>query len=79
MKPTENLLSSKLSRRKALVYGAATALSTPFVSRAWAAPTVINMLAGMVTASRTSLPSSRPRTTSSSSRNTMPAATACWG
>ena len=45
MKPTENLLGSKLSRRKALVYGAATALSTPFISRAWAAPTEINMLA----------------------------------
>ena len=45
MKPTENLLSPRLSRRKALVYGAATALSTPFVSRAWAAPTEINMLA----------------------------------
>ena len=45
MKPTANLFGSKLSRRKALTYGAATALSTPFISRAWAAPTEINMLA----------------------------------
>ena len=42
---SKNPLNSNLSRRKLLGYGAATALSTPFISRAWAAVTEINMLA----------------------------------
>ena len=45
MKHNSPILSSKLSRRRVLAYSAATALSTPFISRAWAAPVEINMLA----------------------------------
>ena len=45
MKHKSPILTSKLSRRRVLAYGAATALSTPFISRAWAAPVEINMLA----------------------------------
>ena len=45
MKHNSTFLTSKMSRRRVLAYGAATALSTPFISRAWAAPVEINMLA----------------------------------
>ena len=45
MRHNSPILKSKLSRRRVLAYGAATALSTPFISRAWAAPVEINMLA----------------------------------
>ena len=45
MKHKSPILTSKLSRRRVLAYGAATALATPFISRAWAAPVEINMLA----------------------------------
>ena len=45
MKHNSPILFSKLSRRRVLAYSAATALSTPFISRAWAAPVEINMLA----------------------------------
>ena len=33
------------TRRQLLAYGAATTLATPFISRAWASPVEINMLA----------------------------------
>ena len=45
MNTYKSVLTSRLSRRRMLAYGAATALSTPFISRAWAAPVEINMLA----------------------------------
>ena len=45
MRHNSPILKSKLSRRRVMAYGAATALSTPFISRAWAAPVEINMLA----------------------------------
>ena len=44
MKNKKSNLTLTPTRRQILAFGAATALSTPFVSRAWAAPTEINML-----------------------------------
>ena len=45
MKTKGSILTHKPSRRQVLAYGGATMLSTPFISRAWAAPVEINMLA----------------------------------
>ena len=45
MKTKGSILTHKPSRRQVLAYGGATMLSTPFISRAWAAPLEINMLA----------------------------------
>lgn len=45
MKASSSIPPHKPSRRQMLAYSAAAALSTPFISRAWAVPMEINMLA----------------------------------